>query len=407
MVNLTIDSTLSMKKGQHLKNRFFKSAMSEALADSDHNPNEYHQRLYRKWAEGGSGIVVTGNVMVDRRALGEPGNVVLDNESSQSDFIAWAEAGTTNNTQLWMQLNHPGRQSPKSVSKNPVAPSAVPFESNLKHFFNPPRELTISEIEQLIKKFGQTALLAKKTGFSGVQIHGAHGYLVSQFLSPVTNRRTDEFGGDLAGRMLFLKEVYLEIRRQTGESFPVGLKLNISDFTEGGFDNQESLSVMKKMADLGIDAIEVSGGNYDNPEMFDSSSDEEVFFIDHVKGIKDQLDTLLILTGGFRKLSTMEEALQQSYTDMIGLARPLALKPDLANRLLDGEVETIELPRLTTGLKVVDKKMGGLIGISYYEQQMARIALGKQPDIHHNAWKAIYKTLKSHGLKTLVPRRSS
>lgn len=407
MGNMTIDSPLSMKKGHRIKNRLFKSAMSEALAGTDHNPNENYQRLYRKWAEGGSSIVVTGNVMVDRDALGEPGNVVLDKQSNRLDFIAWSKAGTVNHTQLWMQLNHPGRQSPKSVSKQPVAPSAVAFKSHLKHFFNPPKELTLSEIEQLITKFGQTALLAKETGFSGVQIHGAHGYLISQFLSPVTNKRTDKYGGDISGRMLFLKEIYQEIRRQTGDSFPIGLKMNISDFTDGGFDKKESLEVMKEMAGLGIDAIEVSGGNYDNPKMFNASSDEEVFFIDDVKGIKEQLNTLFILTGGFRKVLTMEEALQQGYTDMIGLARPLALKPDLSNRLMDGEIDTIELPRLTTGLKAVDSKIGGLIGISYYEQQMARIALGKEPEIHHNAWKAIYKTLKSHGLQSLLPRRAN
>lgn len=407
MTSLKIDSLLSMRRGQEVKNRLFKSAMSEALAEKDNNPNEFHQRLYRKWAEGGSAIVVTGNVMIERQALGEPGNVVLDSQSNRSAFIEWAKAGTINNTQLWMQLNHPGRQAPKSVSRQPVAPSAVPFDSNLKYFFNPPRELTISEIKQLIKKFGQTALLAKETGFSGVQIHGAHGYLVSQFLSPITNKRTDEYGGDLVRRMQFLKDVYIEIRYQTGNSFPVGLKLNISDFTEGGFNHQESLYVMKEMADLGIDAIEVSGGNYDNPEIFNSSSDEEVFFIDHIKGIKKQLDTLLILTGGFRKLSTMEETLQKSYTDMIGLARPLALSPDLANALLNRKTDSINLPRLTTGLISVDKKIGGLIGISYYEQQMARIAEGKQPEIHRNAWRAIFKTVKTHGLRAIIPRRSN
>ncbi|MCC5889206.1 MAG: NADH:flavin oxidoreductase/NADH oxidase family protein [Alkalibacterium sp.] len=406
MTNLNVDSPLTLTNGQNIKNRLFKAAMSEALASKDHNPNEYHQVLYRKWAEGGSGIVVTGNVMVDRNALGEPGNVVLDSKSNRNNFISWSNAGTVNNTNLWMQLNHPGRQSPKSVSAQPVAPSAVPFDSNLKQFFNPPRELTKREIDRLIEKFGEAAQLAKETGFSGVQIHGAHGYLVSQFLSPITNRRTDEFGGDLTGRMLFLKKIYLEMRRKAGETFPIGLKLNISDFTEGGFNEKESLTVMKKMSDLGIDLIEISGGNYDNPKMFKASSDEEVFFIDYVKEIRHRLDTLIVITGGFRKLSTMEKALNSHYTDMIGLARPLALKPELSNALVSRQTKTIELPRLTTGLPAIDDKIGGLIGISYYEQQMARIAEGKEPEIYRNAWKPIVKTLRVHGLRALTPRRS-
>lgn len=406
MINLTIDSPLNLTNGETIKNRLFKSAMSEALAEKGNNPNEHHQVLYRKWAEGGSGLVVTGNVMVDRHALGEPGNVVLDAASNLTEFVNWSKAGTVNQTKLWMQLNHPGRQAPKSISAKPVAPSAVPFDSRLKHFFNPPRELTKLEIAQLIDKFSEAALLAKETGFSGVQIHGAHGYLVSQFLSPLTNKRTDEFGGDLEGRMLFLKEIYLEMRRKTGETFPIGLKLNISDFTEGGFDEKDSLQVMQKMSNLGLDLIEISGGNYDNPEMFTPSSDKEVFFADHAKGIRHQLDALLVITGGFRNLSTMEKALNSHYTDMIGLARPLALKPELANALVSREVDKIELPRLTTGLPLIDKKIGGLIGISYYEQQMARIAEGKKPELYRNAWKPILKTLKAHGLRGLMPRRS-
>lgn len=406
MTRLTVDKPLNLKNGQTVKNRLFKAAMSEGLAYQDKNPNQLHQDLYRRWAEGGSGIVVTGNVMVDRNALGEPGNVVLDCDSNQSSFINWSKNGTINNTKLWMQLNHPGRQSPKSVSKQPVAPSAVPFDSYLKTFFNPPRELTKEEIHRLIKQFGLSAQLAKETGFSGVQIHGAHGYLISQFLSPHTNRRTDEYGGQLAGRMLFLEKVYLEMRRQVGEHFPISLKLNISDFIEGGFDRDESLRVMKKMSALGVDLIEISGGNYDNPKMFTPSSNEEVFFIDYVKDIRAELTSHIAITGGFRNLSTMEKALNNQYTDMIGLARPLALKPDLANQLVSGEISTIKLPRLTTGLSAIDKKLGGLIGISYYEQQMSRIAEGKQPQIHHNAWKPIFSTLKAHGVRALVPRRS-
>ncbi len=145
-----------------------------------------------------------------------------------------------------MQINHPGKQSPKTLSKNPVAPSAIPLTGDIKDFFNKPRELTSGEIWQLIKRFGNAARIAKKAGFTGVQIHAAHGYLINQFLSPHHNQRQDEWGGDLDGRMKFLIETYYEIRKQVGEEFPIGLKLNSADFQRGGFTEEESMKVLKK-----------------------------------------------------------------------------------------------------------------------------------------------------------------
>jgi 2,4-dienoyl-CoA reductase-like NADH-dependent reductase (Old Yellow Enzyme family) len=208
-----LSDPLILKNGVQIKNRMFKSAMSEQLGDKDHNPTHELARLYQIWAEGGIGLSMTGNVMIDRSALGEPKNVVLDNQSDKSLFREWTKAGKQNNTQLWIQLNHPGKQSPSFVTKKPVAPSAIPLGKGLEKVFNLPEELSESAIWEIIKKFGVSAGLAKTIGFSGVQIHGAHGYLVSQFLSPHHNQRTDQWGGPIENRSRFVLEVFREIRK--------------------------------------------------------------------------------------------------------------------------------------------------------------------------------------------------
>src|SRR5262249_42663702 len=147
----------------------------------------------------------------------------------------WARAATDAGAQIWMQLNHPGKQSPKGLNAYNVSPSAIPFRKDMAAFFDAPRELTNSQIEEIVQRFGRSAAIAKKAGFSGVQIHGAHGYLVSQFLSPHHNQRTDEWGGSAEKRRKFALAVYAEMRRQVGKDFPIGIKLNSADFQRGGF----------------------------------------------------------------------------------------------------------------------------------------------------------------------------
>lgn len=405
MSSLRVAHPLELPNKTVIKNRFFKSAMSETLGDRHNSPDSLLVNLYRKWAEGGSGIVVTGNVMVDRNALGEPGNVVIDDERDLVILKEWAKAGTVNETQLWMQLNHPGRQSPRSLSKEPVAPSSVALDKRYASFFNSPRELSTDEVRMIIQKFIKAAVIAKKAGFSGVQIHGAHGYLVSQFLSPASNQRQDEYGGSSDNRMKFLIDIYMGMRQVLGKDFSISVKMNVSDFNEDGLTEEEAVQIMLKLADLGIDLIEISGGNYENPRMFNDSEEEEVFFIDYAQKLKSEIRAPIVVTGGFRSLATMERALEEKQTAMIGLARPLVLFPDLPNQILNEKKTMIETPRLTTGIKLLDKRVGGFIGISYYEQQIKRIARGEKPEVHHNAWKPIFSSIKSHGLTAVLPRR--
>ncbi|SFC22685.1 2,4-dienoyl-CoA reductase [Alkalibacterium subtropicum] len=398
---------LILPNGIEIKNRFLKSAMSETLANRYHQPTEDHMKLYERWAEGGSGIVITGNVMVDHKALGEPGNVVVEDERDLDLLKKWADAGDRNGSQLWMQINHPGKQSPRSLSKEPVAPSAVPLNKYSSRLFSVPRALTTDEVKELVEKYIRTAGVAKEAGFKGVQIHGAHGYLVSQFLSAQHNQRNDQYGGPLENRMRFLMEIYTGMREELGPDFSLSVKLNASDFSAGGFNELESLHVAKALSDAGIDLIEISGGNYDNPRMFRETEKvrENIFFIDYAEKVKASVDVPVVVTGGFRSIESMEEALQQDKTSMVGLARPLVLYPDLPEKLIRGERLEITTPKLTTGSSYLDEKVGALMGISYYEHQIARLAEGKEPKVTRNGWRPLLHTLRSHGLTGLLPRR--
>lgn len=396
---------LTLLNGTVIKNRFFKSAMSETLGSRDFAPTDSLIKLYQKWSAGGAGLLVTGNVMVDSRYLGEPKNVVLEDAKHLDRFKAWAQAGIANDTELFMQLNHPGKQMMRSVKNQPLAPSAVPIEGSAGAAFATPRAMTLAEIDDAIQRFVTSARLAKEAGFTGVQIHAAHGYLINQFLSPYDNRRTDLYGGNLANRMRFLKDIYQGIRQALGPDFPIALKLNSSDFKEGGFSIEDSEQVILTMAELGMDLIEVSGGNYEK-SVFTSNADKP-FFIDFASRVQAQIKTPIVVTGGFRSEAGMIEAISQGHSSMIGLARPLVLQPNLPNDINNGNYETIQLPRLTTGITALDKNLGSLIGLSYYEQQMVRIASGKPAKIHRNAWSALGYALAMHDPAVLRPRRAS
>ena len=405
--DLSILKPLTLPNGTVIKNRFFKSAMSEAMSTRHHAPNQFFIEAYKEWALGGAGIVMTGNVMVDRNALGEPRNIVIEDERDLTMLKAWAKAGTINNTHLWMQLNHPGKQSPRSLSKTPVAPSAIPLSEKLRKFFNPPRALTIEEIKNLVTRFVKTAKIAKKAGFTGIQIHAAHGYLISQFLSPYDNQRSDEYGGSLDNRMRFLVEIYQGLRDALGTDYPIGIKLNAKDFNQEGLNEDDSLKIVEKLTSLGIDLIEISGGNYENPMMSTGQNDENnVFFLEFAKKLKAVVDVPLVVTGGFRKISVMEEALKSNHTSMIGIARPLALYPDIPNQVIEGTYQTVTTKRLKTGIKFIDQSFGAIIGNSYYEQQIHRLGKGKPPRIHQNGWKPLLYTLFTHGPRSFIKRRA-
>ncbi|WP_461536616.1 NADH:flavin oxidoreductase/NADH oxidase family protein [Spongorhabdus nitratireducens] len=407
--NVKLDTSLQLTSAVTIKNRFFKSAMSEQLGDKQHNPRPDLARLYGTWAAGGVGLNVTGNVMIDRTALGEPKNVVLDEQSDLALFRQWTKSGTQNNTQLWAQLNHPGKQIPAILTEEPVAPSAIPLTGGLEKGFNTPRALTESEIQAIIQRFATSAGLAKEAGFSGIQIHGAHGYLVSQFLSPRHNQRIDQWGGSAENRMRFVLAVYHAIREKVGQDFPVGIKLNSADFMKDGFTEDESMAVVRALDEAGIDLIEISGGTYESPSMMganvrESTRRREAYFLEYAEKVRQQIKTTLVVTGGFRSSEAMTAALQSGATDMIGVARPMALQPDLPNKAIADSNYRIAFNRPSTGVKALDRM--AMLDITWFEAQLQRIGSKKLPQANLSAWVVVAQMFMSLGKHAFQKRRA-
>jgi 2,4-dienoyl-CoA reductase-like NADH-dependent reductase (Old Yellow Enzyme family) len=404
----TLAQSFRLPNGTIVPNRLAKSAMSEALGTMDNRPTERLERLYARWADGGIGLCITGNVMIDRRALGEPGNVAIEDESDLAALQRWAAAGTRRGGQLWMQINHPGKQSPKGLNRETVSPSAIPFGPEHAAFFGTPRELTDAEILDLIQRFGNTARIAKKAGFTGVQIHGAHGYLVSQFLSPHHNRRSDRWGGSAENRRRFVLEVLAEIRRQVGAKFPIGIKLNSADFQRGGFTEDESLDAIRALVEAGIDLVEISGGTYEAPAMTGleakaSTKAREAYFMEFAEKVRAAVKVPLMLTGGFRSLGGMAQALDSGAIDFVGLGRLLAVEPDLPARLLRGEDPRHEIRPISTGIRMVDRM--ALMEVAWYSRQLRRMGEGRNPKPRESGLQAFALGMIENGWNTFRTRR--
>jgi 2,4-dienoyl-CoA reductase-like NADH-dependent reductase (Old Yellow Enzyme family) len=391
-----------------IEHRIAKSAMSENMARSGNLPGAEFENLYSRWARGGIGLCITGNVMVDPNHLGEAKNVVLESGSNLDGFKKWAETQNENQMSLWVQLNHPGKQIPKFLNSEPVAPSSIPFDKPLSDFFATPRELTEKEIEDIIESFATSALLTKQVGFKGVQIHGAHGYLVSQFLSPKHNQRKDKWGGSLENRMRFALKIFKSIREKVGSEYPIGIKLNSADFQKGGFTHEESLEVARTLSEAGIDLIEISGGTYEKHAMMgavkDSTKKREAYFLDYARDIKAAITCPLMVTGGFRSTSAMSEAIENNECDLIGIARPLAFDPDLPKKVFsDPDFKSVIKP-LTTGLKSIDQLVP--LEIVWYAHHLHQMGKGREPNPNASVWKSIFKTFRDIGINGLLKVRA-
>ena len=406
MSNLNL--SIKLPCGAELANRLVKAAMSENMA-TGMNPGGEFINAYRMWAQGGAGLLLSGNVMVDSAHLGEPNNVVIEKtRDNAGDLENWAKSVDGTQAKVWLQINHPGKQSPKFLNKTPVAPSPIPLEGNIGSAFNPPRELTEAEVYDIIERFGYAAKMAKSSGFHGVQIHGAHGYLVSQFLSPRHNQRSDAFGGSLENRMRFVKEVYLKMRSEVGSRFPIGIKINSADFSKGGFSNEDAVAVAQTLSGLGMDLIEISGGSYESPAMTgtvkESTRKREAYFLDYTKEIKAVISCPLMVTGGFRTRSFLEEVIENGEVDLIGLARPLALNPDLCNHFLQGIDVPNQVRPLTSGFKKIDSTFP--LEVIWYTNQIHRMGKGKRPKPGASAYPAILKTVLDVGYTGLKRMRA-
>lgn len=374
-------SPLSLPCGQVLPNRIAKAAMSEQLAMRDGTPSETLRRLYAVWAGGGAGLLLSGNIMVDRDAMTEPGNVILDDARGLSALRGWTSAAQESGARIWAQINHPGKVAVTPLNRRPVAPSAtrsaVPGYNIRK-----PREMSGADIRDLIEKFAHTAALAVDGGFDGVQVHAAHGYLLSQFLSPLANQRADDWGGDETRRRRLLLETVLAVRSAVGGDVPVSVKLNSADFTHGGFAGEEALNVALALADAGVDLLEISGGGYEQPAMTgvaagqEGDTSGEGYFIDFARSIRAQSNLPLMLTGGLRSPERMAAIVAEGTVDLVGLGRPLAFVPDYASRVLAGQQP--ELPRSAprTGYRPVD----GYLELAWHNVQLHKITAGELPE---------------------------
>jgi 2,4-dienoyl-CoA reductase-like NADH-dependent reductase (Old Yellow Enzyme family) len=393
-----LEASLTLPCGQKLLNRLAKSATQEGLADARSLPSGSLETLYRRWSHGGAGLLISGDVMVDRQHMERPGNVVIDGRAGLDALKAWAAAGTSNGNHFWMQINHPGRQSPLLFNPHPLAPSAS-VEGLPPRAFGLPRAMTELEIHDVVDRFARTAAVAREAGFTGIQLHAAHGFLISQFLSPLANFRNDNWGGSIENRARLLLEAIGAIRAAVGPDFPISIKLNSADFQRGGFDIEGCLAVVGMLAASSVDLLEISGGNIASLAMMGLASTadtaradgREAYFADYARQIRPIARMPIMITGGFRSVSHMNTALSSGLTDVIGLARPMCVDPEMCLKLLDGssscaptiqEELALDRARHPDGLDVRRfASANSAAQLSWLYLQLARLGSGQDADL--------------------------
>ena len=382
--------------------------MTERIADSNNCVSEKHLNLYRRWSEGGCGLLISGNVMVDRYNIEGAGNVILEEKNfrDQKNMLKrWTDISTRNDTHFWMQLSHAGRQTPGSINNSPLAPSSVRLKIPGRKF-GLPLEMSSEDIKNTINQFVFAAKAAKDVGFTGIQIHSAHGYLLSQFLSPNINIRKDEWGGSIKNRSRLLVQIIRSCRKELGNDFPISVKLNSSDFQKGGFSDEESITVAKILNDEKIDLLEISGGTYEqakflgydklavkpkkNISLKKNTIAREAYFLSYAEKISLQSKVPIMVTGGFRSQIGMNAALS-SVCQMIGVARPLCADPKAVKKLLLQEIEVLPIfeDRLSISQKwlsidspiTIFKSLNALSIISWYYVQLRRMGDGLNPNL--------------------------
>jgi len=365
--------------GVTLKNRLVKSAMTERISNRKFEPTNGHKRLYERWSDTGAGLLITGNVLIDRIHLESSGNVSFDDENMLPKLKEWANAAQKNGNQIWVQISHAGRQSNKFSTLRPLAPSEVQLKK--LGLFGKPKAMSEADISNTIKGYIKAAKITKEAGFNGIQIHAAHGYLISQFLSPLTNKRTDEWGGSIINRSRLLLTVIRETRKVVGPSFPIAVKLNSSDFQKGGFSEEESLEVIKLLDNEKIDLLEISGGTYEKVAFLmmnegkkkKSTRQREAYFIDFSKKVRAISNLPLLITGGFRSYDFCNRVLENRELDLIGMARPFITNIENINAFLKGEIPNLDNLVLRTGISQFDDAAEA----GFYARQLIRLSKGK------------------------------
>lgn len=336
-------------------NRFLKGAMTERLSSWDAEnlpargvPSENLVNVYKRWGEGEIGLVLSGNIMFEYDHLEAAGNPIIPRNAPYAGlrferFSAMAAGAKAHGCLAVAQVSHPGRQVESRIQKNPVSASDVQLEGNVMGMtFCKPRAATDEDISNIIDGFAHQAEYLEKAGWDGVELHGAHGYLLAQFLSPTTNRRTDKYGGSLENRCRIVIEIAAEIRRRVRKDFVLGIKLNSVEFQDKGFTTEEARTLCKILEENRFDFVELSGGTYEKlafKHQRDSTRQREGFFLEFAELIAPALSkTKVYVTGGFKTAGAMLDALKT--VDGVGLARPLCQEPYLCRDLLRGRVKS-------------------------------------------------------------------
>ncbi|AXK35094.1 2,4-dienoyl-CoA reductase [Streptomyces armeniacus] len=384
----TLNEPLHLGSGAPLPNRIAKAAMEELLAAPSQLPGDELRTLYGRWAAGGAGLLITGHVMIDGRAVAQPGDVVLEQGTPLEPFRRWAAAGKSAGGQsaagksaggqIWMQINHPGRVIPKDLGGTTWAPSAVPIDAGgFSGMFPTPRPMTAQDIDETVERFAVTAQRARQAGFDGVEIHAAHGYLLSQFLSPLVNRRDDRWGGSLHNRARLLLDVTVAVRERVGAGFAVGVKLNSADFQRGGFDTDDARDVIKMLADVGADLVELSGGSIESLATAGSPADgrtlaREAYFLELAQQLVATSPLPLLLTGGIRRRAVAQQVIDSGVA-MVGVATALATDPTLPGQWLAGGDAQVRPPRT----RLRNRSLAAAAVQAVSSRQLARLAAGK------------------------------
>ncbi|WP_218312470.1 NADH:flavin oxidoreductase/NADH oxidase family protein [Alteromonas antoniana] len=333
----SIFDPVTLPCGFQLQNRVIKAAMEENMATHHCLPGPALFSLYRYWAHGNLGMIITGNVMVDKQAMTGPGGVALEADTPLEPFIKWAKIIRSNGAKAVMQINHPGRQVLKAMRGKAIAPSAVALNMG-KHskMFATPVEMSGDDIHDVCQRFVTTAMRAVEAGFDGVEIHAAHGYLLTQFLSPLTNQRKDEWGGSLENRARLLLNIVSQIKARCPSGFLIMVKINSADFQRGGFELSDAIMVIERLEALGVNTIEVSGGSYESPAMQRRNTDEqtlarEAYFLEFASRIAKATAIPVMTTGGIKRASVAQRVIEKGCA-LVGMASALAFTPDLVKK---------------------------------------------------------------------------
>ena len=371
-------TSFTLPSGLVLKNRIAKAAMEENLAQEDQTPSQALKNVYSAWAKGGTGLIITGNVMVDHLAMTGPGGLVLEQSTDITAFAELARLSKQNNCKVVMQINHPGRQVFKKMGGKAISASSVALNMGKhSHLFGVPKAMTQTDIDDVITRFTQTALQAEKAGFNGVQIHAAHGYLLAQFLSPLTNKRDDKWGGSLQNRARLLLEITRSIKAACSPTLSVSVKLNSADFQRGGFEPSDAQVVVDLLNELNVDFVELSGGSYEAPAMQGKTGDErtlarEAYFLEFAKAISHCSSIPIMTTGGISRLSIANNVIESGVA-LVGIATALAYQPNLPNKWQNEPLQLAVLPSVTWQ----DKTLAGLATMALVKRQIRRLGQGK------------------------------